>query len=127
MNANTIRTFSIAALILAALCASTLAAQPLPAFNAKDDIKSVVKAHSTEVRACYEMALAKSPELQGKITVSFNIEPSGQITSAAIQSSTLDHDGLEHCVLTAVAGWQFSPRTEAEPLTVSYPFMFQAK
>jgi TonB family protein len=127
MNATTIRTFSIAALVLAALCASTLAAQPLPAPSAKDDIKSVVKAHSAEVRACYETALAKSPELQGKITVSFNIEPSGQITSAAIQDSTLDHDGLERCVLSAVAGWQFSPRPGAEPLAVSYPFTFNTK
>ena len=127
MNATTIRTFSIAALVLAALCASTLAAQPLPAPSVKDDIKSVVKAHTAEVYACYETALAKSPGLQGKITVSFNIEPSGQITSAAIQDSTLDHDGLERCVLTAVVGWQFCPRTGAEPLAVSYPFTFNAK
>lgn len=127
MNATTIRTFLIAALVLAALCASTLAAQPLPAPSVKEDIKSVVKAHTAEVQTCYETALAKSSELQGKITVSFNIEPGGEVTSAAIQDSTLDHDGLERCVLSAVAGWQFSPRTGAEPLAVSYPFTFNNK
>jgi hypothetical protein len=50
MNATTIRTFLIAALVLAALCASTLAAQPLPAPSVKEDIKSVVKAHTAEVQ-----------------------------------------------------------------------------
>ncbi len=127
MNATTTRTFSLTALAFAALCTSTLAAQPLPAPSVKDDIKSVVKAHTTEVHACYETALAKFPKLQGKITVSFNIEPGGEVTSTAIQDSTLDHDGLERCVLSAAAGWQFSPRAGAAPLAVSYPFTFNTK
>lgn len=127
MNANTTRLFSITALVLAALCASTLAAQPLPEPSAKDDIREVVKAHNAEVRACYEAALTEVSDLQGKVTVSFNIEPGGEVTSVAIQDSTLDHDGLERCVLTAVAGWRFSPRSDAKPLAVSYPFIFDMK
>ena len=123
MNAHHV---SAAVLVVVAVfvCVSQAAAESPAAPSIKDDIAATVKAHSAEVRACYETALTKTPDLAGKLTVSFHIEPGGQVTSAAVQDSTLAHDGLERCVLTAVAGWRFAARADKSPLAVTYPFLF---
>jgi pSer/pThr/pTyr-binding forkhead associated (FHA) protein/outer membrane biosynthesis protein TonB len=89
----------------------------------KDVIHGVVSRHRSEIRACYDAALQRSPGLKGKVVVFFNISPEGVVQSAGVKESTLNDSGLHGCIVARVKSWQF-PRPEAPVMTEvsAYPF-----
>ncbi|WP_096330356.1 AgmX/PglI C-terminal domain-containing protein [Nannocystis exedens] len=88
----------------------------------KDEIREVVKAHLQEIRACYNEGLARKPTLAGKLTVDFEIAPSGEVNSSEIQQgSTLADAKVEGCIASAVQSWKF-PAPTGGSVQVSYPF-----
>jgi TonB family protein len=91
----------------------------------RDVIQRVIRRHLNEVRYCYERGLAGDPSLQGRVTVSFIISPSGNVQSASVADSTLSNPGIESCITNAVNRWTF-PRPEGGIVMVNYPFVLQS-
>lgn len=89
----------------------------------KDVINAVVQRHRAEIRACYDAALQRNPNLRGKITMAFSIEPSGIVSSAKIKENTLGDGGLGNCITARVKSWIF-PKPEAPVVTevTAFPF-----
>jgi pSer/pThr/pTyr-binding forkhead associated (FHA) protein/outer membrane biosynthesis protein TonB len=89
----------------------------------KDVINAVVQRHRAEIRACYDAALQRNPNLRGKISIAFNIQPNGVVSYTAVKESTIGDGGLENCILARVRTWQF-PKPEAPVVTevTNYPF-----
>ena len=88
-------------------------------------IRNVVRTHMAQVRICYEKALQAKPNLAGRVTVQWTIEPAGTVTRARVKESTLHDETAEQCIVTAVSGWTFAKST-GDPVNVTYPFMFQS-
>lgn len=86
-------------------------------------IRETVRAHTPEVRMCYESALADAPDLEGKVEVRFTINPDGTVSGSEVAASSLQSAVAERCVLSAVDGWRFPTQADG-PTVVRYPFRF---
>jgi len=89
----------------------------------KDIINMVVARHRSEIRSCYEAALQRNPGLRGKVTMAFNIQPNGIVSSASVKESTVGDAGLGNCIAGKIKTWVF-PKPEAPVVTEvsAYPF-----
>jgi len=89
----------------------------------KDVINAVVQRHRAEIRACYDAALQRNPNLRGKVTIAFSIQPNGIVSSSTVKESTIGDRGLEGCITSRVMTWVF-PKPEAPVVTEvsAYPF-----
>jgi len=92
----------------------------------KDEVGEVIHKHMSEVRYCYESALIRSPDVEGKLMVAFTIGGNGLIKSAEVKSSTLSDAGLDDCILRRLKSWKFpQPRGHVD-VAVGYPFIFKS-
>lgn len=89
----------------------------------KDVINAVVQRHRGEIRACYDAALQRNPNLRGKIVAAFTIQPNGIVSYAGTKESSLGDSALENCVVSRIRTWVF-PKPEAPVVTEvsAYPF-----
>ena len=92
----------------------------------REVIRRVIQRHINEVRFCYEQELNQRPDLEGRVTVSFIISPTGAVQSSAVASSTLRNQTVETCVAGAVRRWTFPAPDGGGIVVVNYPFMLQS-
>lgn len=88
-----------------------------------EQIRRVVVAHQGALRACYESEVQRNPNLKGGVTMSWNIEPGGTVTSASVVSSSLSNQRVEGCVQRQVKTWKF-PVANAPTQVGAFPFKF---
>ncbi len=86
-------------------------------------IHRVVGTYLGGIRYLYNRELRKNPDLEGKLTVSITITPSGEVSECHVEESTLDSPTLTEAVLARIRKWKFPP-VAARDITVSYPFVF---
>ena len=83
-----------------------------------------------EVLACYDAALARTPDLAGTLTVRVVVEGEpdigGVISDASIARdvSTISDARLESCILDAVSVIELPAPDEGIVVTVHYPYTF---
>jgi hypothetical protein len=88
-----------------------------------DEINRVVKSRAGIVRACYQKELNRSPDLAGKVIVTFVIGEDGTVKSATIAAgSTLSDAAVTDCIRSNVLRLRFPPKGTRS--TVTYPFLF---
>jgi TonB family protein len=90
----------------------------------REQVRRVVQLRLNEVRSCYQDALQRRPDLEGRVTVHFMVDPNGSVSSASV-SSTVSDPAVGTCVGAAVQRWRF-PQSEGAT-GVSYPFVMQAQ
>lgn len=89
------------------------------------DIRKVVASYLGGLRYLYNKELRTNPSLRGKVTVSFDISPSGHVTRTSLVSSTLGSPSLEQAVLAQILKWRFPSIPEDNGTTqVTWPFVF---
>jgi hypothetical protein len=88
-------------------------------------IAQVVRRRIAAMKGCYERALRRNPDLQGKITVRFTIGPTGAVVDAAVESNEMGDPGAAECVVGRLRGFRF-PKPAGGSVTVIYPFIFAA-
>lgn len=89
-------------------------------------IQRIVRRHRAEVRFCYERALQVRPDLRGRVAVRFDIAPDGRVASSSIAATTLGDGEAETCIRDAVRRWRFPPVDRGDPVSVTYPFVFDS-
>jgi len=92
----------------------------------KDEVGEVIHRHLSEVRYCYESAMIRSPDLEGKLMVNFTIGGSGMVKSTEVKSSTLPDPRLDDCILRRLATWKFPNPRGSIDVAVTYPFIFKS-
>lgn len=88
------------------------------------DIYRVVMQHIGGLRAEYNKRLRDKPNLRGKITVRFTIDPPGNVTTCIVTGSTMNDKILEMLVASRVKTWKFDACGQCGLATVVYPFAF---
>jgi outer membrane biosynthesis protein TonB len=88
----------------------------------RDDIAEVVRANKGKVQGCYERQA--EPKLSGTLMVSFVIQRSGQVSSAAIRTASFEGTLVGQCVLSAVRSFAFPSHTDP-PVKINYPFILR--
>jgi hypothetical protein len=111
--------------------------QPLPSEKAGDqefvamgrlgreEIRSVIRAHASEIRGCFQAALTRHPMVETKVAVKFTIQGTGSVVTSEISKSTVRYDDLESCITEHVKDWRFPEFSGGGTVIVTYPFIFR--
>lgn len=86
-------------------------------------IHRVVRASFGKFRQCYEDALRNCPNLQGRVSVKFVIQPHGGVTNVSTKDSDIPDAAVARCVGNKFKELVF-PAFKGPPMRVSYPVMF---
>lgn len=88
-------------------------------------VSEVVRRRKNGIQICYQRALKRQFELQGKVVVRFTIsKDTGRVIKRVlITSDTVGSAQLADCISETIGRWRF-PRPEGINVTVSYPFTF---
>jgi TonB family protein len=86
-------------------------------------IQQIIRNRYWAFRYCYEVGLARNPDLEGKVVVRFTIEPNGSVANVELVGSTMpDHETVA-CIVKGYKKLKF-PRPRGGAVTVVYPIMF---
>ena len=93
---------------------------------APDAVIKVVKQNSGGLRACYEKALKRKPDLQyvSSVTARFQIVNTGQAQGVTFAPHT-DAE-MEHCMAATMEKWKF-PTFQGDPVAFEQPVNLVAK
>ena len=90
-------------------------------------IAEVIKAHRKPIRACYDKARKSLPDLKGKMTIHFVLDPEGKVKKAELNQERSDIKSPEvvDCALAQIKNLKFPPSSKGMDTTVNYPFDFK--
>jgi TonB family protein len=91
----------------------------------KDEVGEVIHRHLSEVRYCYESAMLRTPDIEGKLIVNFTIGGPGNVKSSEVKNSTLPDPRLDDCIIRRLNTWKFPNTKGGVDVAVSYPFIFK--
>jgi outer membrane biosynthesis protein TonB len=91
----------------------------------KDEVGAVIHKHLSEIRYCYETALMRTSELEGKMLAAFVIGAGGQVRTSSVKNTTLNDARLEDCILRRLNSWKFPKPKGGVDVPVTYPFVFK--
>ena len=87
-------------------------------------IARVVKHYSRQLRACYTKELAKTKDLEGTATITWNITKDGNVSSAVLKESTLNNKNMESCLINSIKFWRFPAPKGGGMAKVEFPISF---
>ncbi len=122
--------FILTGLILfLAACSSAPPTKVSEAQIDKDGVRSVIREHLPQFKACYMEATAKNPQLAGKVAVLFQVSDRGRISKAEVveKKSTLIDSELSACMVKEFKTLKLPASPEGTFVQVTYPFLFQAE
>jgi hypothetical protein len=100
-------------------------AEPYSGSEATELVKVIIRRHFGEMRACYDTALQKKPDLKGKVIVRFIIAHDGSVRTAADFGSDLPDAATIACVVGVFQSLVFpSAVATGGEVTVTYPLVF---
>jgi len=89
----------------------------------RNRVDETIRRHLNGIRYCYQRELQKDPSLGGKLVIRFAIGADGTVTQAEVQSSTLNQDAVETCIVRRFERMRF-PVPAGGIVWVNYPFRF---
>lgn len=92
----------------------------------KDIINAVINRNRPLIRACYDTALRRNPQLNGKVVMFFDINKDGRVIKVGVKESTVGDAMLGNCIAERIRGMEF-PKPEAPVTTEVTAFPFYLK
>ncbi len=89
-------------------------------------IEKEIKKHLAQIRYCYQKELNKNPALYGKIVIKFVIAKDGSVSSAKVNTTTMNNPIVENCICQRFMRFQFPEPRGGGIAIVSYPFVFKS-
>lgn len=89
-------------------------------------LKSALASRGAMARSCYQTALRQNPNLEGKMTMSVKISPTGGVCSAYVSSNSLGDPAVASCAAAKFRAGNF-PAPTGGCVEVNVPLNFTAK
>ena len=92
------------------------------------DPELIIEAYKSQKRGvqdCYYRALEKDPDLTGEVTLAWTVLGSGIVETAWIKETSLDHQGLESCLLEHLRSVTFPKTKRFAKVSVEYSLTFK--
>ncbi len=89
-----------------------------------EEIQIVFDRYKASLYRMYNAELRKNPTLKGKILLKITIEPGGEVSFCAVQSSELASADLVTQVVERVKRFNFGPKDNVPKTTILYPIDF---
>ena len=95
----------------------------------KADNRSLLETKTSDVKACYDAALAADPNLKGDVAISYTIEKkTGKITNLTVLTDkTTAPESLQNCVMSAVEGLTFPKPDRRDGIVQSFTWSFKGQ
>jgi TonB family protein len=91
----------------------------------KDMIRRPILENRWATECCYELALQRDPDLEGRLVVQFEIEADGRVGAIEVVDDTLADPLLGRCVIEVGKRlWSFPRPIGGGTITIHYPFVF---
>jgi TonB family protein len=87
-------------------------------------IAATVRQYQSGIKFVYNKELQNRPDLSGKITVSFVIQPDGSVSAVEVRQSTVGWPPLEEAVKKRIQYWKFGAAAAGGPVRATFPFVF---
>lgn len=91
----------------------------------REAVRRVFRSHLSEFKKCYEDEYSKNKSLAGKVVLFLEITDKAEVKTAKINSTTLNSENVENCLLDKVKTFVFPAATKGTVAEVIYPFVFQ--
>lgn len=91
----------------------------------KEEVARVIHAHMNEIRYCYESAILRNSNLEGKLLLDFKIGAAGDVKKAEERESSFADRGVSGCVIRRLLAWRFPHPRGGVTVSISYPFLFK--
>ena len=88
-------------------------------------VSKEVRARIGAIKACYERALKRNPNLSGKVKVRWTITAAGTVSEVDIEEDSMGDSEVSSCIKGLVSRWRF-PAPSGGSVDVVYPFVFQS-
>ena len=88
-------------------------------------IRKVVNQRKRTIKQCYTDALKEPPGMSGKVVIAWQIDATGNVSEASIESSTLADESVENCLVRNAKTWRFPAPRDGGVVRVKYPFVFE--
>lgn len=88
-------------------------------------INATIAKYLSQVRRCYESELNKRPDIEGLVSVAFQIGGNGRLNYSRIAKSSLGSKTVEKCITTKMMKWKFPKPKGGVSVKVNYPFMLR--
>ncbi len=69
------------------------------------DVQAVVNGHRLAIIDCYKRLLRTQPQVKGKLSVRFAIDPDGRVLWAEITETTIPDQEMQECILQRIRQW----------------------
>ncbi len=79
-----------------------------------DEVRDVARQHRRELKQCYADALDDDPQIAGRLTVNFVVQPDGGLASVSVDDETLGDDSVGECVRDQVRDWSLPAPDDGE-------------
>jgi hypothetical protein len=91
-----------------------------------EDIRAIIMARRDEARACYDAGIKDHPGIEGDLVIAWTIDPKGNVTQAAIDSSRsqIVEPSVVACVTDIIKKVQFASSPGGFETRAFYPFNF---
>lgn len=92
----------------------------------RDALAKVINEHLNEIRACYERALLRNPDLgAGKVQLEWTISVDGSVGKVGAKVVTIKSNEVVSCLLETIKDIKF-PRPTGGEVIVGYPVLFNS-
>ena len=90
----------------------------------KAEVDKVIGKHWSKISRCYENGLRKSPNLSGKLTISWKVMSSGKTAQVKQVLSSLGSPQVSQCIMKIIKKLRF-PKPKGGAVKIKYPFVFK--
>lgn len=95
----------------------------------KKDNRSVLETKSSDIKSCYDAALATDPSTKGDVVVSYTIEKkTGKLGNVTVLTDkTTASEGLQTCVMASLEGLVMPKADRRDGQVQSFTWSFQGQ
>lgn len=93
----------------------------------REAIRRVIREHLREIRNCYERELQRTPDLYGKVVITWDIVEGGRVSQAGVSRNEMGSSAVGECIASRLKTWKFPDPPKDQVGRVSYPFVFSSQ
>lgn len=95
----------------------------------REAVRRAIREYTQQIRSCYNnfLTIVRPKDETGRVTLTWQIRPTGQVTMNQIKTNTFADAKLGSCIKGIVDRIQFPKAPNGLPTNVVYPFVFQGK
>ena len=91
----------------------------------REAVRRTMRDNVSKYKKCYDSEYKKNDKLEGKVVLQWIIKSDGTVGEEKIQSTTLNNDKVEKCLLGVLSKSTFPKPPEGAIADISYPFLFK--